>query len=276
MSETDAKYLLGHSGSELERLDLQGTLYRDATRRAFLDAGIEPGMSVLDIGCGTGDVSLLAAELVGPEGSVIGVDREAGAVEAARARAERRGERHVEFRAAEIGEGVRPSSVDALVGRFVLMHQPDPADALARAAEAVRPGGVIAMVESNMASLLDAPHSWPHSQLYDRVVRWKCSVVGGAGADLEAGLRLSSLFVEAGLPRPTTRLDAVVAGGAETPLYRYMAESVRSMLPTAAQLGIRGFGEADVDALADELRTEVVAGGGVLVCWPVVAAWCRR
>jgi ubiquinone/menaquinone biosynthesis C-methylase UbiE len=268
-------YVLGHSDSELERLDLQGVLYRDATRRAFVDAGVAPGMAVLDVGCGTGDVSLLAAELVGPGGSVIGVDREADAVEAARARAEARGAANVEFRVAEIGEGVEAASVDALVGRFVLMHQDDPARALGRAARAVRPGGSVAMVESNMTSLLDAPHSWPQSPLYDRIVRWKCSVVGGAGADLEAGLRLARTFVDAGLPEPATRLEALVVGGSETPFYRYMAESVRSMLPAARRLGVMGFNESDVDALAGELRAEVVASHGVLVCWPVVAAWCR-
>ena len=69
MSERgDSHYLLGHTENELRRLDIQGDLYRDITRRAFLDAGIGPGMRVLDIGCGTGDVSLTVAPIVGAEG----------------------------------------------------------------------------------------------------------------------------------------------------------------------------------------------------------------
>jgi hypothetical protein len=47
------------------------------------------------------------------------------------------------------------------------------------------------------------------------------------------------------------------------------------MLPQAVKFGIDGLDEASVDTLEDRLRDEVVAGGGVLVGWPVVSAWCR-
>ena len=59
-------YVLGHSPEELERLDLQGALYRSITRTTMLQAGVSEGMKVLDIRCGSGDVSRLAASLVGP------------------------------------------------------------------------------------------------------------------------------------------------------------------------------------------------------------------
>ena len=57
------------------------------TARLLRDAGIRPGMHVLDVGSGAGDVSLIAAELVGPSGSVIGVDRDGPSVELAGRRA---------------------------------------------------------------------------------------------------------------------------------------------------------------------------------------------
>ena len=72
----DRSYVLGHSARELDRLDLQGVLYRDITRRALLDGGLQSGMRVLDIGCGSGDVARIAAQIVGPCGSVLGVDRD--------------------------------------------------------------------------------------------------------------------------------------------------------------------------------------------------------
>ena len=69
------KYILGHEQSEIDRLMVQSALMRPFTERLFKAAGMSTGMRVLDLGCGAGDVSMLAADLVGPSGSVIGIDR---------------------------------------------------------------------------------------------------------------------------------------------------------------------------------------------------------
>jgi len=71
------RYACGHSDRELRRLELQASLYDRITRAVLSAAGLRRGMRVLDIGCGAGDVSLLAAELVGARGFVLGVDRSA-------------------------------------------------------------------------------------------------------------------------------------------------------------------------------------------------------
>ena len=276
VSGAGTHYLLGHTESELRRLDLQDTLYRDATIRALRGAGVSQGMRVLDIGCGTGGVSLLAAEIVGPSGSVLGVDRGEAALAVARAHAAERGAAHVAFMASEIDAFHDPDAFDTLVGRFVLMHQSDPVAVLSAAARSVRPGGVVAFVESYMGLLAGRGHSEPFSPLYDEIVRWKSAVVEGAGADARAGARLRRTLVEAGLRDVATRLEARLEGGPDSPYYRYVAESVRSMLPEAGRLGLRGFSAADADDLEERLRAEVVALGGTLVVWPVVLGWGRR
>ncbi len=85
-AESGGTYALGHSAQELERLRIQARLIDPITRRFFLEAGLGPGMRVLDIGSGAGDVAFLAAELVGVTGEVVGTDRAAKAVAAARER----------------------------------------------------------------------------------------------------------------------------------------------------------------------------------------------
>ena len=62
-------YLLGHADTEIQRLLLQGRLYNDHTEHALRLAGVQPGMRVLDVGCGPGDVSFVAARLVGSTGT---------------------------------------------------------------------------------------------------------------------------------------------------------------------------------------------------------------
>lgn len=210
-----------------------------------------------------------------PEDSVLGLDHDEGTVTTARARAEAEGINNVSFRVQAVGADMSEPLFDALVGRFFLMHQVNPAQTLAAAAAAVRPGGIVVLVESSMASLLDMQHSEPLSPLYDKVVRWKCAVVGAAGADLRAGLRLRQTFIEAKLPEPNLRMDTPVEGGAHSPIHAYMADSCRSMLPMAERFGIAGLDEVAVDALENQLRQEIVANGGVVLGWPVVSAWCR-
>lgn len=271
-----AHYLLGHGASELCRLDLQDDLYRDVTRRGLRAAGLAEGMRVLDLGCGTGGVSLVTSELVGPSGSVFGIDRREEPLEVARRHATRTGRTNIEFVRAEVAD-LRPADeFDALVGRFVLMHQPDPVSVLAEAAQHVRNGGAVAFIESYMALLAGGVHSEPFSEPYDRIVRWKCAVVEGAGADCHAGGRLRNTLARAGLRSPATRLEARLEGGPDSPYYRYVAESVRSMLPEARRLGLPGFSESDLHDLEDRLRDEVIASGGALVAWPVVVGWATK
>ncbi len=265
-----SRYLLGHTDHELHRLDIQGDLYRDITRRALVEAGVGPGMRVLDIGCGTGDVSLLAAELVGPTGYVLGIDRGEAALDAARAKVAQAGLSFVDFEVSEIDSFDRPGSFDALVGRFVLMHQKDPVGALRAASGAVRHGGVVVMVESWMEILRTGAHSHPHSPLYDDIVVWKSEVVRRAGADLHAGGRLRSTFLDAGLTRPRARLESPVVGGPDSPYYDYIEQSVKSMLSEAARTGLAPLPGAG--NVAERLRAEVIAANGSLVAWPVVAA----
>jgi ubiquinone/menaquinone biosynthesis C-methylase UbiE len=78
MDDTD--YALGRTNAKYERLIEQTGVLRPLTERMLRAAGICAGMHLLDIGCGVGDVSLLVSELVGPEGSVVGIDLDGNAV----------------------------------------------------------------------------------------------------------------------------------------------------------------------------------------------------
>src|SRR3954470_17343753 len=86
-ARSDVNYPLGHSKAEIDRLETQARLIDPVTRRFLKEAGIEPGMRVLDVGCGAGDTSFLAAEMVGESGEVVGIDRASAAIDVARSRA---------------------------------------------------------------------------------------------------------------------------------------------------------------------------------------------
>jgi 2-polyprenyl-3-methyl-5-hydroxy-6-metoxy-1,4-benzoquinol methylase len=134
-----SSYVLGHADVEVQRLLLQGRLYNHYTEHALRLAGLRPGMRVLDVGCGPGEVSFVAARLVGRNGSVLGIDAAADIIEVARARAAAQDLRHVSFQATPIAEVVLDEPVDAVIGRLILMHLPDPASALRQLAGLVHP-----------------------------------------------------------------------------------------------------------------------------------------
>ena len=124
-------YPFADRAAEDERLIAQGRLFDPLTQRFLRQAGLAPGMRVLDLGSGAGNVARLAAELVGPDGAVVGIERDPAAVELARRRTDAP---NVEYRVgdAETLDGVE-GGFDAVVGRLVLMYLKDPAAALRRA-----------------------------------------------------------------------------------------------------------------------------------------------
>src|SRR4051812_8624451 len=92
MSVTDTskhpakEYALGHSNDELTRLNAQARLIAPFTKRFFVSAGLQEGMRVLDVGSGAGDVAILARELVGESGEVVGADLSETGIATARQR----------------------------------------------------------------------------------------------------------------------------------------------------------------------------------------------
>lgn len=271
MASEERVYVLGHDDAELKRLDLQGQFWGEATLEWLSRAGIRSGMRVLDIGCGTGDVSCLAARLVGRGGSVVGVDRSPEAVQAAQRRAEAAG-LPAEFRVLDLAAWRPEDSFDALVGRFVLMYFPDPAAVLRRLAGAVRPGGTIAFLEMSM----DRAGSVPPVDGVQAVVRLLQHTFRRAGVDTDFGPRLWQIYRSAGLPEPALmvrgRIEAPPAAASAT----LLAETVRSLLPMMQRFEVAGADLASAPDLPRRIQEALDAGQSALVTPVLFGAWTRQ
>jgi SAM-dependent methyltransferase len=214
-------------------------------------------MRVLDLGCGVGDVALLAAEIVGPSGGVHGIDRDGAAVEKARQRAAENG--HGEFVAFDRGNLLdfhAEQKYDAAIGRYILLYQPDPAAALRHVAEQVRPGGILCFHETAFGH---PPPSYPENILFERMLGLVGETFRRAGVNPDMGLHLVKTFLAAGLPRPTIKADVPVGGEAGSYVYGWGAETVRSLLPAILRLGLATEDEIDIDTLAQRMEDEAVA-----------------
>lgn len=273
----EPEYILGHTQAELARLMQQAAYYERQTRLHLVDAGLSPGQHVIDFGCGVGDVAFLAARLVGPSGRVVGADRSKEAVLTARYRARQLGLANVEFICADdeaLLSCVPTSSFDAVVGRMVLMYQSDPTLCLKRLATLLRPGGVVMFQEVQMA--LGWQGCFPPSPTFQSLWRVLSEAIKQAGVELNMGLRLRSTMLQAGLAHPACLLTGRVDGGADSPVYDYLAETIRSLVPAIVLFQIATAAEIDVDTLADRLRAEVLAHDGVIVPSMLVGAIAHR
>ncbi len=111
-------------------------------------AGVEPRTSVLDAACGSGEVALQAGRLVGPRGRVLGVDRDAVAVELARRGAAEACLGQIEIRLADFSQLDPEEHFDVVVARDLRVGAAEPATLLARLARQVRRGGTLLVIEA--------------------------------------------------------------------------------------------------------------------------------
>jgi SAM-dependent methyltransferase len=265
-------YVLGHAPDELRRLDEQSAILRPATVRLLADCGLRAGMRVLDAGCGTGEVTMLAAEAVGPAGAVTGVDRAPEALEKGRDRAALRGVDHVRFIEDDLAAITADEPYDAVIGRMVLMHQPDPAPVLAHLAGLARPGATIAFAEIFM---VPAPTSVPARPLFETLVGWIDQALTRAGVHARMGIALHDTFVRAGLPAPAARLEPLMTVGDDPAYIRWGVETLRTLLPLLEPLGVTTPAEVDIATLADRLSDEAAATGGAAMPCMLGTAWTR-
>jgi ubiquinone/menaquinone biosynthesis C-methylase UbiE len=110
---------------------------------------------------------MLAAELVGPGGSVVGIDRSQEVLKVARERAQEAGLRQIRFVRSSVEEFVVDESFDLVIGRYILVHQSEPVALLRKAARLVRPGGVLAFHEVRMTGVTK---SFPCVPLWDLTI----------------------------------------------------------------------------------------------------------
>ena len=268
---SDQDYPLGYSDREARRLADQASYVGRLTEDLLRRAGLRPGMHVLDLGSGVGDVALLAAKMVGSEGAVLGVEKAPSSVETARRRATELSFHNVAFEEADLADFTTDRKFDAIVGRFVLLYVPDSASLLRRLAAYLRPGAIVAFQELDIGQIAQEPPS----ELFLQARGLIHQAFAAAGADLQMGTRLFATFRQAGLPTPDMLSFTPVGGGPAFPGYEQMVEVLRSLLPLIERTGVANSADIGIDTLAARLREDALAHNRVLFLSRIVDAWTR-
>lgn len=140
---SDRDYVLGTQDEEIDRLGLQHRVWRPRVLDAFGRAGIVPGQTVLDVGAGPGFAACDIAEIVGPQGRVIALERSRRFLDALEVRARGLGLGNIDAREQDVSEtGFGVAVADAAWCRWVLSFVADPRRTFGHIARALKPGGV--------------------------------------------------------------------------------------------------------------------------------------
>jgi ubiquinone/menaquinone biosynthesis C-methylase UbiE len=263
-------YVMGRTSAETERLQLQASVLAPHSAHLLRLAGITPGMRVLDIGCGAGDVSMLLAELVGPDGAVTGVDMNPAILELARARAAEAGLANVSYLDGDLTSLRLDEPVDALVGRLILIHLKEPAATVRALSRLVRSGGVVSFQEFNITRA----RSVPPTPLAARGLGWIVGALRAAGLNPDLGEQVASILRDAGLSVEGAAI-AGPAGTAESAMPEYLENTLRSVLPVVLAHGRVSEAEVDIHTVAERTARELKEAGATFWSPELAAAWAR-
>jgi SAM-dependent methyltransferase len=265
-------YVLGSDDAEVKRLDAQSAAIAPATALLLRTAGIGPGMRVLDLGTGLGHVALALAELVGPEGAVVGVDLATPLLAHAERRRAAAGAENVRFLEAD-ARGYRSAEpFDAIVARLLFFHLPDAVDVARHHSAGLRPGGRLVAIDFDLGSA----RAEPPVPLFATALEWVEAAFRDARADPRVGARLERILTQAGL-----------AGVEGLGLQRYYAPDdptgprlvagiVGALAPQIAAAGIASESQIGLDTLEARLADAQAAAGATMLPPAVVGAWGTR
>jgi SAM-dependent methyltransferase len=272
MNTQSSAYPLGHSALELDRLTIQARTLASHTNVLFRRAGLSSGQRVLDVGCGVGDVSFLATQLVGESGHVVGIDRSAAAIETARERARFGGHKNVDFLVGDVMDPQVPGKFDAIVGRIVLMYLQDPVAALVKLRSVLRLQGLIVMQEGDLTSI----SAEPELPLLTQVRGWFLEAFARSGTATHMGSRLCSVMHRAGFTPEGSWVSQPSYVGPLLEQLDWFSDLTRTLLPTLESHGITTAAEADIPTLAARLEAEARARDAIIFAPRLVGVWARH
>ena len=266
-----SEYVLGYGASEEDRLIRQAILIAPITERLFREAGIGQGQRVLDIGSGVGDVSMIAARLVGPSGEVVGIERDASYVSRATDRVAAAGFRNVTFIQADVNKlGIGPP-FDAVVGRLVLSHLPDPVAVVRSVSRLVAPHGVIAFLEPTWSATLAVSARVPlWSQLMTTIEQIFTRSRGTPGR----GLDLFEIFQDAGIGVPAMHLEMPL--GLDASIAELQTDLLRALLPAAEEASVSVAELGCLDTLGERVHAALLEARAPICFVALVGAWSRK
>jgi SAM-dependent methyltransferase len=263
MATRERDYVLGTHDEEIERLGIQHSVWRPRALAAWRRAGFRSGDTLIDVGSGPGYATLDLAELTGPSGRVIAVDRSRRFLDALQKVQRESGLEHVDviesdLEAVDLGERI----ADGAWCRWVLAFVPRPRALLERVARALKPGGAFVSHE-----YFDYA-SWrvlPRSALFEDFVQAVITNWRGSGGEPDIALDIPRWLEELGFAIESTTpiIDAITP---TNPIWKWPASfmdvGLRRLIDLGAVNASRGAAmQAELTRIANDPEARMITPG---------------
>jgi SAM-dependent methyltransferase len=249
MAKQIASYMHRGGRDGRDRLAVLARVMAPNTNRLFDRLGDMAGWSVLDVGCGGGDVSFNLADRVGPGGRVLGLDLDADQLAIVRAEALERSRTNLDFRQADVLKPWPVVPAEMAYARFVFTHLPDPELALRHGFDALCQGGIMVIEDCDMTG-----HACnPPCPAFDRYYEWYIQLAKLRGGDPFIGRRLGELLERVGFTEIDVRVVQPCEHSGDLKLIPALTMAVMADGVIAAELATRRETDqtiADLQALA--------------------------
>lgn len=230
----DGDYVLGTGDDELARLGLQHRVWRSTVLECWRRAGINVGSRVVDVGAGPGYATVDLAEIVGPTGKVVAVERSVPYADATREACRIRGLRQVEVHELDLmTDDIPATGMDAAWCRWVAIFVPSPEELVVRIARTLRPGGVAIFHDYVDYSTFQFV---PRNPLMEEFVREVRASWEAGGGDPDVARRLPALLAARGF-RLRTAEPRIMCARPGDYVWRWPATFVGINLDRLVELG---------------------------------------
>lgn len=264
------KYLLSNDVAEMQRLQNQVRVWESAASEFLASLNIRPGSKAIDMGCGAMGVLAPLSRLVGTSGEVIGLDRDASLLDAARAFVQEERLSNISFvEASAFTTGLPSDHFDLVHARFLLAPVGQPKKLIKEMLRIVRPGGIIALQEPDASCWNVSPENLAWSALKEAIF----AAFRAGGGDFDVGRRTFGLLLSHGV-RDVTQRNAVLAitgNDSYKSLPLQFASSLRERILAGGK-----FDSANLDACLKQVRAVVDDPASVMTTFIVTQVAGRR
>lgn len=190
---TKTTYPLATGEADRQRLAILNRAYNPATHAFLKESGLRSNMTVLEVGCGTGEMACWLAQQVMPSGKVVATDMSNEQLEIARHQAKSKGITNIEFKQLDVRNLNQLEPIfDFTYGRWIIEFVENPDHILSLLHSRLKPGGILTYEST---SFTESGHfSYPHSALVDEWFPLVRKNMQKLNMDFEFILRLSHLL----------------------------------------------------------------------------------